>query len=426
MRRAQIKAFFIVLIFVFSNAETLHFSSDSFTESAEHIINPDQGFYNPVIIYCTPTPFTHEEINPEQIYHLNFDISAFSAVNNGKQDLLLTDNVLNGIENYLSEIKKANKNAIISFSYDPDFDGNPDREASMLMIKRHIEQISPKLQTYIDTIIAVEAGMIGRWGEMNGSKMATDENKAKVFKYWLDNLKGIPILARTPTAIFTYFGKTLEEMEKYKIDPSHDGYRLGLHNDCYLSSNSDQGTYQDRPRETKWLSTQNEHLPYGGETCAVHERSDLENAIPEMRLLKLSYLNIEYNQNVSYKWGNLTYKSSYGSDKIFYGMNGFEYIKRHFGYRLFIKSISVDYEEYGSYNLKIKLGNAGFGNLLKTKKLDIIFTDMNDKQITRRNVGEYKGSLDVSIYGKFLSKEETSEYKVYLSVYGSIENNVIY
>jgi hypothetical protein len=107
-------------------------------------------------------------------------------------------------------------------------------------------------------------------------------------------------------------------------------------------------------------------------------------------------------------------------------MNGFDYIKRHFGYRLFIKSISVSYEKYGAYTMKIKLGNAGFGNLFKTKKIDIIFTDMNDKLIKRKNVGKYTGSLDVSISGNFLAQGESSEYKVYLSVYSSIESNVVY
>ena len=55
----------------------------------------------------------------------------------------------------------------------------------------------------------------------------------------------------------------------------------------------------------------------------------------------------------------------------------------HLGYRFVIKSISVDYEKYGSYKMNIKLKNVGFGNLLKKKKMDIIFTDKNDKEIKR-------------------------------------------
>ena len=76
--------------------------------------------------------------------------------------------------------------------------------------------------------------------------------------------------------------------------------------------------------------------------------------------------------------------------------------------------------------MKIRMRNVGFGNLLKRKKVDIIFTDMDDKEISRSNVGEYKGENSIDIKGKFLSEETSSKYKVYLRVYGSIENNIVY
>ena len=65
-------------------------------------------------------------------------------------------------------------------------------------------------------------------------------------------------------------------------------------------------------------------------------------------------------------------------------------------------------------------------NLLKTKKVDIIFTDMNDKEIERNNVGEYKGENSIDFIGRFLDERASSEYKVYLSVYGSIEGGTVY
>ena len=107
-------------------------------------------------------------------------------------------------------------------------------------------------------------------------------------------------------------------------------------------------------------------------------------------------------------------------------MSGFDYIERHLGYRLMIKSIELTYEKYGKYEMKIKMRNVGFGSLLKTKKVDVIYTDMNDKEISRSNVGEYKGENSIEFNGNLLDEEISTEYKAYLNIYGSIEDNVIY
>lgn len=424
------KNFFILILLLFSflsKTEQATYTSNSFKESIEHINNPDQGFYRPLLVTLKPDSFTYGTINPEQVYHLRCDISAFSgAVNSDREDKKLTEKALTGLDNYLYQIKKENKNAVIRFSYDPKYAGNINKEPSLKTIETHIKQLSAILNNHIETITAIEAGLLGPWGEMHTSTIATEENKALVFKYWLENTERIPILARTPKAIFTYFGKSLGEMEEYTIKSSEDGYRLGLFNDGYLGTDTDMGTYRyDRKRETKWLGKQNEHLPYGGETSAVSVMSNLEICLPEMFLLKLSYLNIDYHTGVIEKWKKLTYNNTLGSDSAFYGISGFDYIKRHLGYRLSIKSLSVSYEKYGKFEMKITMRNVGFGNMLKSKKIDIIFTDMNDKEISRINVGKYYGGSTLEASGTLLS-QDTSEYKVYLSLYHSIQSNVVY
>ena len=45
-------------------------------------------------------------------------------------------------------------------------------------------------------------------------------------------LKNIPILSKASKAIFTYFGKSSDEMEKLETKSSDEGYYLGLYNDC--------------------------------------------------------------------------------------------------------------------------------------------------------------------------------------------------
>ena len=413
----------IIIIVVATNKDNKFYSND-FKESNAFKNNPDQGFYIPADILITPTEIKINAPKPEQVYHLRCDISDFSKANNGNKDLELTQTALNNLDELLTKIKLENKNAVIRFSYDPKYAGNLNREPSFNMIETHIKQLSPVLNKYYYLLIAIEAGMLGPWGEMHSSDIATEGNKTKVFQLWLQNTNGIPILARTPESIFYYFGKNLSQMEEGKITNQDEGYYLGIFNDCYLSSDTDVGTYRfNRTREVNWLSNINQHLPYGGETCQVHRMNDLDYAIPEMYKLGLSYLNLEYKPEVINKWKNSIYNSSIGKDSLFYGKSGFDYIKSHIGYRLVIRSININYEKEGELEVLIKIDNVGFGNLLKEKIVDLIYTDMNNEIIKRNQIGKYKGENQLKIKSKLLSKEQ-GEYKVFIKIYGLKENNM--
>ena len=412
----------MIIIVVATIKRNITFSSD-FKESIKYIKNPDQGFYNPLRVTLTPSSISYGKSNPDQIYHLRCDINQFSKMVNGETDKELTNITLIKLEEFLSKIKSENKNAVIRFSYDKGYDGNTNSEPSMEMIEMHIKQLSTVLNKFYYTLTAIEAGMLGPWGEMHTSDIATEANKAKVFKCWLLNTKNIPILARTPKAIFYYFGKNLEQMEKYEIKEEDEGYNLGVFNDCYLSSDTDVGTYRyNRTREVNWLSKQNEHLPYGGETCEVDKISDLDKAIPEMYKLGLSYLNIDYNKNVIAKWKNLTYDSSLGKDSIYYGVSGFDYIKTHMGYRLVLRSFNITYKKGDKFELNINIDNVGFGNLIKPKNIDIIFTDMSNNILSTKNYGKYSGEKVIKISGTLLDKSH-EDYKVFIKLYGFKENN---
>ena len=122
--------------------------------------------------------------------------------------------------------------------------------------------------------------------------------------------------------------------------------------------------------------------------------------LPEMYLLSLSYLNYEYNKKVIIeKWQNLRYNSTLGKDSLFYGVTGYDYIYSHMGYRLVVRSIDVEYRKGGTFELTVNIENVGFGNLYKTKNVDIVFSDMNGKLIKRENFGKYSGENVLKISG---------------------------
>jgi len=194
----------------------------------------------------------------------------------------------------------------------------------------HIRQLSEVYEKYPDVITAIEVGMVGPWGEMHTSEKANAETINALTDAFLENTTQIPVLVRTPKMIYNYLGITLEETAAYQIKPADKAYRLGLFNDGYLGSNSDLGTYTDRNKEVNWLSLQTDHLPFGGEVVVPDSSlHDIENCLPEMFLMNLSYLNEEWNDAVIKKWKETTYSEAAGEDSLYYGKTAFNYIVNH-------------------------------------------------------------------------------------------------
>ena len=312
--------------------------------------NPDQGFYRSKVFNVLPKgifyddgqktaaqyDFNHYE---NQLYHLRMDISAFSGKNNGSSDLELTPNALADLDTLLGNLKHAQKNAVIRFCYCPDFGDAKDKEPSLDMIKKHIAQISSVLNKYESTITAIEAGMIGRWGEMNGSAITKDSAVVNaVLSTWLDCTNNLPILTRQPQHIYDFLGLSYQQAMEYSIESDNDAFRLGIFDDSFLGNNSDLGTFNhDRVQEIEWISKQTAHLPFGGEASCSSEDEALhrmeDGCLDNMKKLHLSYLNYHYNEKITDYWKNQTYSAQYGDDSTYYGISVYDYIAKHFGYR---------------------------------------------------------------------------------------------
>ena len=231
----------------------------NYTESIEKIDNPDQGFYRPIYVKVTEsdTTFNKNIITKDtQLYHLRVDISQFSSKVNNSEDKLLTTEALNGIEELLNHLKQNNKNAIIRFSYDPNFGGKANTEPNPTIIYEHIKQVSGILNKFYNTLTAIEAGLIGPWGEMHTSVIANATYISPIIETFLANTNRIPVLVRTPKMIYDYLGITINEIDNYTIDKNSKAYYLGLYNDGYLGSSTDLETYTNRLKEIEFLSKQ--------------------------------------------------------------------------------------------------------------------------------------------------------------------------
>ena len=171
----------------------------------------------------------------------------------------------------------------------------------------------------------------------------------------------------------------------------------------------------------EWLSKQTEHLPYGGEVMVGDdERTDIKNCLPEMNNLNLSYLNYEWNYNITQgRWTKQKYAKSIGEHSAYYGKTAQLYIENHMGYRFVVRNLKVA-KDGDNLNLKLKIENVGFGNL-NTKMHAELFIADGGKILSRSTAPEYSGEEDytatVPLNGAtgelslYLRVSKTTDYK---------------
>jgi hypothetical protein len=138
--------------------------------------------------------------------------------------------------------------------------------------------------------------------------------------------------------------------------------RVGFHNDCFLASADDYGTYQNIASEKNYISKEAIYVPTGGETCppsGIPTPSCL-TAENEMSLLKWTYLNLDYYGPVLNVWRT---------------NSCFTDFQKKLGYRLLLKSASLKKEVSGNGNLslKITIDNVGYAPIYNKKNTFLIF-----------------------------------------------------
>ena len=195
--------------------------------------------------------------------------------------------------------------------------------------------------------------------------------------------------------------------------------RLGLFNDGMLGSVYDLGTYDDTPLTSS--STPGEkgsrsdeliyqyklcqYVPNGGEVTVDNEYNDLENAIADLATMHVSYLNAEHDPEVLSKWKNSVYT---GSD-IFSGVNGFDYMSAHLGYRYRLKTSSLAFRSLldDTARLYLTIENTGFSSAYRTFETTLV--------LKNENTGESE-DLETNIDNTSIAGNDESIFRLELDV----------
>ena len=331
--------------------------SHTYISSDAPLLNPERGFFTP---YELPGPvgFSPVRATGTTLVHLNIRLDDWRETD-------IPQDVLDGLDSNFADIRDSGIKAIIRFSYNagPYPDTEPD--ASKKQILRHIEQLEPFLQSNADVISWLEAGFIGAWGEWHTSTNGLDNliNKQDILFALLNALPETRMVqVRYPANIIEMFPDVLTQEQAF--DGSNQS-RVAHHNDCFLSSETDVGTYERDgmitiERDHAYLAELTRFTPMSGETCAPFPpRSECTNAIQEMELLHFSAINEAYHKGILRSWEE---------------GGCMEEISNRMGYR--ISLTSADFNEQvrpgGVLRLTVNLQNTGFASIINERPLHVV------------------------------------------------------
>lgn len=392
----------------------LDYTSSDFIESTDIVQNPCQGFYN---LYG----FTLSDSDSTQALSLSKSLSssdtnslALVHINLKKfQNKDLSTEALSQLETILSSCESSRKYLILRFLYDWDGNATATEPDNISQILTHIAQIAPYVNNHKEIIYMIQGSFTGNYGEMHGSDYTDSSDISVLLEHmnkWID--PDIFLAVRTPAQWRNITGRD----SSLSFEESFTGSlpsRLSLFNDGMLGSDTDLGTYgtspisdQDqldgkRPREEelRFQNTLCSFVPNGGECVSDNCWNDLESAVSHLSDMHVSYLNSAYDETVLNKWRN----SSYHGEDLFYGINGYDYIASHLGFRYVVTDSFLNYESSGNpfTTLSVSLKNEGFSSSYRPFQtyLNLVSDSKKDTEIS---------SFDIVFDARtFLSKEDT-------------------
>lgn len=223
---------------------------------------------------------------------------------------------LDQVRRRFAEARASGVKLVPRFTYnfpEGDFDPKIDKDAPLQRVLEHLDQLAPVLRANADVIAFMEAGFIGAWGEWHDSTSGLDELAAKraILMRLLQILPQMRDVAlryeRDKRAIFGR-DSPINLREAFSGSPVS---RVGHHNDCFLASTDDLGTYaptKEGPISAAkaYLEAENRFVPQGGETCADDAAAQpyigCTNALGTLAAQHWSQLNADYRRGVLDLW----------------------------------------------------------------------------------------------------------------------------
>jgi len=392
------KVILIALLLLLAGILFSQTTTVNYPVSTTDMPNPERGFYLPTITYASNyipldstylatlrTPFTPYNAN----YQVHSTLVFRYLVLDDFVSSPISSTFLTNLQADFDSARSAGVKLIIRFSYtNVAPTGNcgswicpPYGDATKVQVLQHIQ---------------LQMGLIGVWGE----NYYTDHfGDASISPYiltnsnWTDRSEVLDSLLRALPLNRTVQVRYPQMKQKYIYGNSattssaaltlaeayneSDKARIGFHNDCFLASYTDFGTFSDYGPPVSIDDTINlkpyvkedaQFVPVGGETCSVNNPYDNCASVggvadTEMERFHYSYLNSEYNNDVNNDWTGVCMAD----------------IKEKLGYRIsLIDGTYPNSVNAGStINVIINLENSGYAAPFNPRGIELVLREVN-------------------------------------------------
>jgi hypothetical protein len=345
---------------------------------AQNVLNPGRGFYDGSSIdLWNPDPDAYAHVRDRGLTLAYADATWLPG------DHVLSDDELARLQEGLDLVRESGFKLILRFRYSDQGD------ADWSVISGDLEKLAPLIRDNADVIAVLQAGFLGRWGEWHCWEATTvchdgADEKTYVLNALLTALESsdVAVAVRYPPDKERFLGRiSFSDYDQVPPPPQPvSGFadelpagerpsgRIAHHNDCFLSSADDMGTYPNEPPERieQWRTftyAENEFLPYGGESCVPAdvddpERSSGPNALAEMARAGVDYLNADYHPDMLAGWQ---------ADGVY------DEIAARLGYRLVLEEVAWSEPAAGRpWQLRLTVRNDGFSRLKRRYQVFLV------------------------------------------------------
>jgi hypothetical protein len=396
-----------------------------YTSTDSLITNPERGFYH-------ADPHTDVELLQSYLEEEHISVIYFNFALDEFKDSYIAAWYLRNMYADFAVMRQAGVKAVVRFTY-TEKDTPPYGDAPLDIVLGHIAQLKPVLQDNVDVILALQAGFIGTWGEWYYTDYysTTPGNISEEQMGWrrqivhalLDAIPQRMVQLRTPL-----FKKNMVPLNEYIPVSSEEAFqdtpiaRIAHHNDCFLASTTDYGTYQNIAVEKPYLEQDTKFTMIGGETCNENYLSVCDNALVELERFHWTFLNRDYHSGVFQQW-----------------IEGGCYpeIEKRLGYRyrLISAQISDESKPLGSLDFHLQLYNDGWANVMNPRDVKLVLrnTSTNEEFSHQINTDPRLWPLNDTIKLDFTAglhqNIPNGDYQVFLQMpapEASIHNRAVY
>lgn len=348
-----------------ANTQEINYTPDNVTIFP----NPERGFYKHTESILGSSGSLNE--NTLRSYMKNDNIALILRVYylTNFKSAALSSTALQRLDTDMDVLRKAGLKCILRFAYTNQM---PGEDAPLEIVKQHLDQLAPYFVKHADVIAFMQAGFAGPWGEWHSSSnnLTTPAASSEILNKILACLPADRMVqVRTPNYKQRFLDRTTALTNNEGFDQSKVA-RIGHHNDCFMASVNDYGTYKEVEIEKAYLHSECLYVPSGGETCPPSgiDPADCTKAQQEMRFLRWTYLNDDYYRGVNDQW-------------IVQGC--MDNIKREMGYRFQLKSgvFTRVLAPGAAFNARIIIQNSGYAPLYNKRNIELILRNNQNNMI---------------------------------------------